>query len=298
MELMEDKPSYDKRQLDAAFPLVLWDNSTFKEYPMHWQKTMEILYLTKGHIRACVNGKFYDLKQGDIIFINPEMIHGYCSLEPVCQIIVFLFGLELFEQSLDDLRNSINQMIAFNKKMIISAENDSKIYYKIKKLILNIRNEYVTMKKGYRLAIKKDLFELGLLFLRELPDAQIEYEKDKRINAPVSLVERILAFIHENFDDPDLDLDKAAEAAALSKFYFTRFFRERTGITFHAYLSKLRINRAMSLLSETEMPVTEIVYNCGFSSINTFNRVFKNYTGVSPLSYRSDLRCLIGKTAL
>jgi AraC-like DNA-binding protein len=101
-------------------------------------------------------------------------------------------------------------------------------------------------------------------------------------------LERLLSFVAENYGNPAITLDEAAEVACLSKFYFTRFFMEHTGQTFHEYLSKVRVGHAAEELIESASPVTEIAYECGCASLKTFNRIFKHYTGFSPSQYRSD----------
>jgi AraC-like DNA-binding protein len=103
----------------------------------------------------------------------------------------------------------------------------------------------------------------------------------------------VLSYVHNNYDDPDVSLDHAADVASLSKFYFTRFFRGQTGQTFHNYLNRIRINRAKEYLIETDKPITDISFLCGFSSTNTFNRLFKLYNGITPSDCRT--RRVVGK---
>jgi transcriptional regulator GlxA family with amidase domain len=139
------------------------------------------------------------------------------------------------------------------------------------------------------LAVKARLYDLALLLLRSVPARQLpegELMKRKQRN---ELLERIFSFVHDNFAKP-LDLDDAADAANLSKFYFSRFFKEQTGQTFHAYLSRIRVSHAEELLAGSDLPVTEIAYVSGFASLKTFNRLFRTYTGTSPSSYRDGVR--------
>ncbi|GHT87980.1 hypothetical protein FACS1894137_15920 [Spirochaetia bacterium] len=91
-------------------------------------------------------------------------------------------------------------------------------------------------------------------------------------------------------------MDDAANDAALSKFHFTRFFKEQTGQSFHAYLSMVRVSHAVENLIKTDISITDIAYQCGFSSLKTFNRVFKTYTGKSPSQYRTAAIPVLGRT--
>ena len=72
----------------------------------------------------------------------------------------------------------------------------------------------------------------------------------------------------------------------MSKYYFCRMFKQKTGVTVMEYILKTRIVMAMELLGEATLTVTEISEACGFSSVSYFSRAFKNETGVSPLKYK------------
>jgi AraC-like DNA-binding protein len=134
------------------------------------------------------------------------------------------------------------------------------------------------------------LYELALVFLRVLPPNTSVSKAVVKHNYNHQILERVFSFIHSNFENPGINLEHAAESAALSRFYFSRFFKEQTGQTFHTYLSQVRINQAKEYLIESDLPVTEIAYLCGFSSLKTFNRLFKAFTGAAPSTFR------VGKT--
>jgi AraC-like DNA-binding protein len=128
------------------------------------------------------------------------------------------------------------------------------------------------------------------MFLREIPSEQfIKPNKNTNNKYVNERLEQILSFIFKNFDKPNITLDDAAGEAALSKFHFTRFLKEQTGQSFHSYLSMVRISHAVEYLVKTDTSVTDIAYQSGFSSLKTFNRVFKTYTGKNPSQYRYEL---------
>jgi AraC-like DNA-binding protein len=100
----------------------------------------------------------------------------------------------------------------------------------------------------------------------------------------------VFTFIHSSYTDCSLDLQHAADSAYLSKCYFSRYFKAQTGETFHRYLARIRVMYAEKDLTDSDKPVTDIAYDCGFGSIKTFNRIFKTFTGVSPTDYRVGIR--------
>jgi AraC-like DNA-binding protein len=83
-----------------------------------------------------------------------------------------------------------------------------------------------------------------------------------------------------------LDIPALARIAAVSEAHFIRTFRATFGETPHRYLQRRRIERAMALLRDTDIPVTDICHRVGFSSLGTFSRTFQTLVGHSPSAYR------------
>ena len=96
---------------------------------------------------------------------------------------------------------------------------------------------------------------------------------------------RALDYVNENYMD-DVTLDSLAAYAGFSRYTLSRMFRQHTGATFTQYLNKRRVIMAEELLSGTKMPVTQVALQCGFNSIATFNRVFRDVRGCTPTQYR------------
>lgn len=96
---------------------------------------------------------------------------------------------------------------------------------------------------------------------------------------------RALDYVNENYME-DVTLDSLAAYAGFSRYTLSRMFRQYTGSTFTQYLNTRRVNMSMDLLSGTKMPVTQVALQCGFNSIATFNRVFRDVRGCTPTQYR------------
>lgn len=91
--------------------------------------------------------------------------------------------------------------------------------------------------------------------------------------------------IDRDFARP-LDIAALARIAAMSEAHFIRTFRATFGETPHRYLQRRRIERAMALLRDTDVPVTDICFRIGFGSLGTFSRTFQALVGESPSGYR------------
>ena len=83
-----------------------------------------------------------------------------------------------------------------------------------------------------------------------------------------------------------LDIPALAAIACVSEAHFIRTFRDTFGETPHRYLQRRRVERAMFLLWHTDLSVTEICFEVGFSSLGTFSRTFSAVVGETPSAYR------------
>ena len=77
-----------------------------------------------------------------------------------------------------------------------------------------------------------------------------------------------------------------AGMAGISKDYFSRIFRNVTGMNYSKWLNTVRMEKATELLAEKDMTLTEIAMLSGFQSISSFNRVFRAEKGMAPGEYR------------
>jgi len=117
----------------------------------------------------------------------------------------------------------------------------------------------------------------------------IDALESKRNNANKELKERIMAYIQNNFTDPDIYADSIAEKFNVSRNYVYSLVRNETGRSLNEYIEHLRMNRAIELLKSTNMLVSDISVECGYNSTNTFYKVFKKIYNVSPSAFRSGL---------
>ncbi|MCE8033822.1 AraC family transcriptional regulator [Billgrantia tianxiuensis] len=88
----------------------------------------------------------------------------------------------------------------------------------------------------------------------------------------------------------DISLDELAAEVQLSTFHFARMFKQSVGVPPRVYLTELRVEKASELLELTELSVTEIAQEVGYSSNQVLARVFKKYRHMSPTDYRWAVR--------
>jgi len=92
--------------------------------------------------------------------------------------------------------------------------------------------------------------------------------------------------------DEEWPIARLASVSGVSKAHFARCFKEAFGVPPHRYLLTRRIERAKTLLRDTDLSVTEIAFQTGWNSLGTFGRVFRDVTGKSPSSVRQRERAV------
>ena len=80
---------------------------------------------------------------------------------------------------------------------------------------------------------------------------------------------------------------RLARVSGVSEAHFARSFKEAFGVPPHRYLLTRRIERAKALLRDTDLSVTDIAFQTGWSSLGTFGRIFRDITGESPSELRA-----------
>lgn len=103
------------------------------------------------------------------------------------------------------------------------------------------------------------------------------------------IVQQALAYIEDHIET-DLSLQQVADAVRVSPTQLSRFFKDETNWAFGDYLIHVRMERAKSWLTQTDMPIKEIAERLRYTSVTNFNRIFKQVTNVPPGQYRKNIR--------
>lgn len=107
----------------------------------------------------------------------------------------------------------------------------------------------------------------------------------KRSEKSSSVVEKAKEYIGNRYNK-DVSLDDVSREVNISPYYFSKIFKEETGVNFIEYLTNIRIEKAKELLQDTEYSMKEICSMVGYSDPNYFSRSFKKNVGVTPTEYK------------
>jgi YesN/AraC family two-component response regulator len=98
-------------------------------------------------------------------------------------------------------------------------------------------------------------------------------------------IQRALHFIHNNYAT-NISLGQVAQTVRLSRYHFSRLFKEITGLTYQSYVNRVRIEQAKKMLHDDALSVTDAGYAVGYSDLTHFERIFKKIVGSNPTQFR------------
>ncbi len=154
--------------------------------------------------------------------------------------------------------------------------------------------DYIKKPFNYDELIDRMNFCLSLNFLgqeqsRTALTAEIEGAKREGSHEPAAgktrHVQLALQYIHNNYA-ADISLAGVSKTVNLSRYHFSRIFKETTGLTYQSYLNRLRIEQAKKMLDDEALSVTDAGYAVGYTDLTHFERIFKKIVGSSPSQYR------------
>jgi AraC family transcriptional regulator len=98
-------------------------------------------------------------------------------------------------------------------------------------------------------------------------------------------INNVINYINDNLDK-SLSLNELADTANFSSYYFHRIFVAVVGESINSYTNRTRIQKSARLLKFSNSPISDIAYECGFSSPSTFSRSFKQHFEITPSIFR------------
>ncbi len=249
--------------------------------PFHWHDEIEIIYIKKGILNIVINNIEYKGQAGDIFLVNPKEIHKMDTDNLETDYYTILFPLELISfDAKDDVEENYFKPLREGHMLFVNNLKDHKLYKKVLECVRNIVEANETKKEMYQFETKINLLQIIYLLIKNTSLTEIRGNGKN-----ISLQREILSYIDRRYTEK-ISLKDIADNFHMSEKYFSRFFKNCFQVTFVEYVNSVRLEKAASLLSTTDLSVTEVALRCGFSNISYFIRSFKNAFGSSPHRFR------------
>ena len=274
---------YEKVDFQNNSSILLHINHETDNYSTHWHTAIELIMPITNYYTIVIGKTTYQLSEGEILVIPPGELHELIApLEGVRRILLFDFSL------ISNLRGFSNISSVLNQPRLINETNAPEILPQLQTLFDEITTEYTSKNNLREAAIYALIIQMFVLLGRKYMSTENLFP-DVKVNKQKEYIEKfnlIFEYINNNYME-DISLDMIADVAGFSKFHFSRLFKQFTDMSFYDYLNQRRVKEAEKLLLNPNLSITEIALRSGFSSISTFNRVFKSFKECTPTEFKN-----------
>jgi AraC-like DNA-binding protein/mannose-6-phosphate isomerase-like protein (cupin superfamily) len=262
----------------------IWYNVETHGFKPHWHDAMEILMPVEGRYEVVIKDVKHIINPGEIFIIPSGCIHEIQDPGPEGSRFIFLFDLSIVRK----LKGFAGLEPALINPIHANKSNYPRIFDEAFDLLVKMRNAYFYGQPYSELTIYSCFMEFLVLFgsNHDTDEKLFNNAKPRKQQQYVKEFNKLLEYINDNYMQP-ITLEDAAVNIGFSKYYFSRLFKQYTEYTFCDYLTIRRIRAAKEMLADADCSIMDIAMNTGFSSISTFNRVFKETEGCTPSAFRA-----------
>lgn len=227
----------------------------------HWHMEHELIACREGSAQVMLDDTMFNITQQQCIFCHSGCVH-YISASPDSLLLVCLFNEKMYDPitSPFTLENPV-----FEDR------------YGILPKLSEIRHELQNQPIFFECRTEAMIGEILVDVFRGEPLRKAQWQFSDVITRYKQLLNHIdLEYEHITYRN-------AVQFMNMSDAYFSRYFKRQAGMTFSQYLNVVRIEKAVQLLdSAPTMKITDVMLRCGFNTIRSFNRVFREVTGFTP----------------
>lgn len=211
------------------------------------------------------------LNQGDLFVLYPKEKHFYyADREHPWELMWISFNGSLSETLINDAGLNAGHTVLSNI-----------LTHSIQRTVQTIINSLGDTADTHRLCATGQLYIL-FAYLKQLTDVKQKRSEEATQN---SCVWKAIRFIEQNYY-LDIDVDMLCEHVNYSRSYLSRTFRAETGMTIPEYITRIRIQNAVTLMKSSQMSIKEIALSVGMKDSFYFSKVFKKATGETPREFR------------
>lgn len=249
-------------------PIYLSYHRKSYDFPTHFHQNIELAYCFSGAQTIVVGEEIFSLKSGDVCLIFPNTIHGYQTApgSPEGENLSVMCNVSLLTTLFPDL---------LSKQPVtpyLSAKELPPDMASLFRQLLTAENHMELL--GYTYLILSRIFKkIELISSRSDPE----------------LPAKITTYIDSHFQEP-LTIEVLAKIFGYHPSYITHLFCDRLKIPFRTYLTSVRCDYAAKQMHTPEKSLTEIAFDSGFGSLNTFCRCFKKHFSMTPSQYKKTIK--------
>lgn len=266
-------------------------HTRFVHFPKHTHNYVEVIYMCKGTTTHIVDGNRVVLEEGDLLFLNQNAVQEILPAGKGDLAINLIILPEFFDAAYEMMGADDNLLRDF---LVGSLREDTRsvsyLYFHVADIlpIQNLMENMIwSVLHNQQNKRSSNQITMGLLILHLLNYMDKMETGEKRFYQ--EFVVTVLNYVESHYKNGTLS--ELAELMGYDVYWLSREIKKRTGKTYKELLQTKRMNQAAYLLTNTRIPVTEIMEKVGYDNSSYFFRKFKERYGVSPKEYRNSAMC-------
>lgn len=256
----------------------IWASDVATHYDYHCHSAVEVILPDRGESVYQTQEEVYRVKPGEVLILPSGCMHSLTESPETKRYLL------LFEPNpLMNLRDISSISAMMQQPIYLTA--DSELADGAKQILYQVVTCYFQKEPLWNTFCYSYLLQLYALLGRHYLEIAGPQHPSRHSIDP-AIMNSAITFINEHYMD-EMSLEDAALFAGFSKYYFSRMFKQFSGISFSEYLTRKRLNVATDLLVRTDQSIREIALASGFGSMATFNRIFRAQKNCTPSQYRA-----------
>ena len=261
-------------------------HTRFVHFPKHRHNYVEVIYMCKGSTTHIIDGNEVVLEEGDLLFLNQNATQEILPAGADDIAINFIIQPQFFDRTFEMIGADDNLLRDF---LVGSLCEDSRrtsyLYFHVAD-VLPIQNliENMIWSLLHNQINKRSCNQLtmGLLFLHLLNNMEKMVTGGKAYHQEFEV--QVLNYVETKYKDGSLA--ELAELMGYSVYWLSHEIKKRTGKTYKELVQTKRMNQAAYMLTNSRVPVAEIIRMVGYDNTSYFHRKFKERYGISPKEFR------------
>ncbi len=274
------------RHGQSDFPVVRYQttlHATYQDVPPHWHEEAELTLITRGTSTYTIQLQSEDVREGDILFVPPQMLHAVTTGGAEMDSDTFVFHMNFLGAGSGDVC-SLRYLAPLSAQkltppMVIRREDP--VYEPLLRLMREMNRTWEGRALGYELMMKAHLLTAMALLMpycvKDSEELALRTEHAEKIKTALEFM--------ENHYAEEIAIADVAAACYFSQYHFMRFFKKYMGVSCGEYLKNLRLEKAAQAFARGNAGILDVAMDAGFRNLSYFYREFQKKYGYTPKQF-------------
>lgn len=244
------------------------------DFTLHWHRDYEFIYVEKGPLKLQKADGQIILGDGEVYFLNSDEVHSYVDVNDALRFIVINVAPKILQPYFDA-----------PKKILKFEIHRSEAYEKIAhsmKVIYNIKN---TEDRLEILKTKAMLNTMAYFLIKECQKPDAKYVKGSD-SGDFDCAKSAILYMEKNYSQ-EISLSDISNYVGMTPAHFSKYFKDKNGVTFSKYLRRIRLDHAIKDLRDSDISVKTAALKNGFPNVNSLILTCKEIYGRTPIEMRN-----------